>query len=267
MLKKCLLYNLKTSALHGNNFDSVQCNAHCTEMSHQSYKTIQSFTVKIAYIYTDVLASSTRESPHAYRLLFYLHLHFIHIWSEVTWICRPARQDMLGFTPPVHSSGIRSESSIHTTFGNRTAVRFCDGAPIYRHRPQSALRSPIRSGVESLVVILTFLQSLDCFAVKIYQETNNRGSVWCHLSRSPGVTTFGMDMDEVEEAHRRLQTGPRVESKHLASSLCWSCSSASLWPLSSSSSCPLLETRFKKKKKVLDLHTWKYNNQHMHAVK
>lgn len=48
----------KTFALHSNNFDSVQCNAHCTEMSHQSYKTIQSFTVKIAYIHTDVLASS-----------------------------------------------------------------------------------------------------------------------------------------------------------------------------------------------------------------
>lgn len=72
-------------------------------------------------------------------------------------------------------------------------------------------------------------------------------TVQCHRPWSPGVTAFDMEVDEMGEAHRRLQTDPPAESKHLASSLCWSCSSASLWPLSSSSSCPLLDTRLFKK--------------------
>lgn len=79
MLTKCLLYNLKTFALHCNNFDSVQCNAHCTEMSYQSYKTVQSFTVKIAYIHIDVLASSTREVPmHTDCSSIYIYTLFIY---------------------------------------------------------------------------------------------------------------------------------------------------------------------------------------------
>lgn len=41
-----------------------------------------------------------------------------------------------------------------------------------------------------------------------------------HNFRVQNVMVFDMEMEEVDEAHQRLQTGPQVESKLQASSLC-----------------------------------------------
>lgn len=116
---------------------------------------------------TDDLASSPRE--------VYMHREWrfnsICINGIITRdprrhiICRPALQDTLELcaSSPQFRDQIWSQHRLDTE-------RLCFAVTFDLCRPQSSLSSLITCGIESLALILTFLQSLDCFAVQIWGD-------------------------------------------------------------------------------------------------
>lgn len=123
------------------------------------------------YTHTDILAGSTREVPmHIDCSSIYMYILFIYDQRLRECVDLPVKTRWdLHFQATVQGSGPNHlyAQPLETGPLSNLVMR----CPICRRRPRSSLRSPATSGVESLALILPLLQSLNGFAVKIYQET------------------------------------------------------------------------------------------------
>lgn len=90
-----------------------------------------------------------------------------NMWSMASYslqACPSRHAGTLRFQSTVQGSGLKSSSSRHSP------ERLCCAVTCDLCRPQSSLSSLITCGIESLALILTLLQSLDCFAVQIWGD-------------------------------------------------------------------------------------------------